>query len=96
MQTSGSPAAPQDSSAGQFLLSVTLEERYPVPDADPVVVSRFLLDQNGSSQRDIVSEFGSETTVSLVLARKRQLTRDHIARLSSRFHDSPSVFFPKM
>ena len=68
-------------------------ERYPVPDADPIDVLRFLLDQNGLSQRDIAEELGSESTVSLVLSGKRLLNRDHITRLSQRFRVSPSVFF---
>jgi HTH-type transcriptional regulator/antitoxin HigA len=91
--------APEEEEAIE-LLTLLIEryeaERYPVPDADPVDVLRFLLDQNGLSQRDIAPELGSETTISLILARKRQLTRDHIARLSERFHVSPSVFFSKM
>ena len=68
-------------------------ERFPVADAEPVDVLRFLLESNGLSQRDISSELGSEATVSLVLSGKRQLTREHIARLSRRFHVSPAVFF---
>jgi HTH-type transcriptional regulator/antitoxin HigA len=79
------------------LLTLLIEqyetERYPVPDAGPIDVLRFLLERNGLSQRDLIAELGSESTVSLVLAGKRQLTRDHIARLSRRFHVSPSVFF---
>jgi HTH-type transcriptional regulator/antitoxin HigA len=79
------------------LLTLLIEryeaERYPVPDTEPVEVLRFLLDQNGLSQRDIAAELGSESTVSLVLSGKRRLNRDHIARLSRRFHVSPSVFF---
>jgi len=67
-----------------------------VPDADPIDVLRFLLDRNGLSQRDIAAELGSESTVSLVLSGKRRLNRDHIARLSQRFHVSPSVFFGKV
>ena len=81
------------------LLTLLIEryeaERYPVPDADPIDVLRFLLEQNGLSQRDIAAELGSESTVSLVLSGKRQLNRDHIARLSRRFHVSPAVFFGK-
>jgi len=81
------------------LLTLLIEryeaERYPVPDADPVEVLRFLLRQNGLTQRDIAAELGSESTVSLVLSGKRRLNRDHIARLSRRFHVSPSVFFGK-
>jgi HTH-type transcriptional regulator/antitoxin HigA len=90
--------APEEEDAIE-LLTLLIEryeaERYPIPEADPVDVLRFLLDQNGLSQRDIVSELGSETTVSLVLARKRHLTRDHITRLSERFHVSPAVFFSR-
>jgi HTH-type transcriptional regulator/antitoxin HigA len=82
------------------LLTLLIEryeaERYPVPDASPIDVLRFLLEQNGLSQRDIAPELGSESTVSLVLSGKRQLNRDHIARLSRRFHVSPSVFFGKV
>ena len=79
------------------LLTLLIEryesERFPIPDAEPMDVLRFLLESNGFSQRDISSELGSEATVSLVLSGKRQLTREHIARLSQRFHVSPAVFF---
>ena len=79
------------------LLTLLIEryetERYPVPDADPIDVLRFLLDQNGLSQRDIAEELGSESTVSLILSGRRLLNRDHITRLSQRFHVSPAVFF---
>jgi len=64
-------------------------------DIDPIDVLRFLLDQNKLSQRAIAAELGSESTVSRVLSGKRRLNRDHIARLSRRFHVSPSVFFGK-
>ena len=68
-------------------------DRYPVPAAEPADVLRFLLERNSLSQRDIAADFGSESTVSLVLSGKRQLNRDHIARLSKRFNVSPAVFF---
>ncbi|MGD0832436.1 MAG: helix-turn-helix domain-containing protein [Terracidiphilus sp.] len=69
------------------------QEHYPVPEADPADVLRFLLEQNGPSLRDIAPELGSVSTVSLVLSGKRQLNRDHIARLSRRFNVSPAVIF---
>ena len=79
------------------LLTLLIEryesEHYPVPDADPVAVLRFLLERNGLSQRDIAAELGSESTVSLILAGKRRLNLNHIERLSERFHVSPAVFF---
>lgn len=67
--------------------------RYPLPDVGPAEMLRFLIDQNGLAQRDVAAELGSESTVSLVLSGRRQLNRDHIARLSERFHVSPAVFF---
>ena len=79
------------------LLTLLIEryeaEHYPVPDADPADALRFLLDRNGLSQRDIAADLGGESTVSLILAGKRQLNRNHIERLSRRFHVSPAVFF---
>jgi HTH-type transcriptional regulator/antitoxin HigA len=97
--TAKSGPTPEEKEAVE-LLTLLIEryeaERYPVPDADPIDVLRFLLDQNGLSQRDIATELGSESTVSLVLSGKRRLNRDHIAQLSQRFHVSPSVFFGKV
>jgi len=69
------------------------QDHYPVPEAEPADVLRYLLERNGLSQRDVVPELGSESTVSLVLSGKRKLNRDHIARLSRRFNVSPAVFF---
>lgn len=81
------------------LITLLIEQyestRYPLPDAEPVDVLRFLLEHNGLSQRDISSELGSETTVSLILSGKRRLSHSHIERLSSRFNVSPGVFFAK-
>ena len=87
---------PEDEEAIE-LLTVLIDryesKHYPVPAAEPIDVLRFLLDQNGLSQRDISEEVGGESTVSLILSGKRQLNRDHIARLSQRFNVSPAVFF---
>jgi len=97
--TAKSAPTPEEEEAIK-LLTLLIEcyeaERYPVPDADPADVLRFLLRRNGLAQRDIAAELGGESTVSLVLSGKRGLSRDHIARLSRRFHVSPSVFFGKM
>lgn len=79
------------------LLTLLIEryesQRYPIPEASPTEVLRFLLESHGLTQRDLIPELGSESTVSLVLAGKRSLTRSHIVRLSERFHVSPAVFF---
>ncbi len=94
--TAKSDPTPEEEEAIE-LLTLLIEryesDQYPVPYADPVDVLKFLLDQNGLLQRDISDELGSESTVSLILSGKRRLNRDHIVRLSQRFHVSPSVFF---
>jgi len=79
------------------LLTLLIEryeaDRYPVPASDPVTVLRYLMESYGLNQKDLIPEFGVESTVSLVLSGKRQMNRDHIERLSKRFHVSPAVFF---
>jgi len=70
------------------------EKNYSLPSsAKPAGVVRFLLDQHGLKQKDVVDIFGTPSIVSEVLSGKRDLTKDHIARLSRRFHVSPEAFF---
>lgn len=69
------------------------EKRYPLPIAKPTSILRFLLDQHGLKQKDLVDIFGTASIVSEVLNGKRELNKDHIKRLSFRFHVSPEVFF---
>ena len=71
------------------------ERRYEILEAGPVKVLRYLMERNGLTQRDLIRDFGAESTVSLVLSGKRQMNRTHIARLSQRFHVSPAVFFER-
>ena len=69
------------------------EKRYQLPHTKPLDVLRFLMDQHGLKQKDLVDVFGTPSVVSEVLAGKRQLNKDHIKRLSNRFHVSPELFF---
>lgn len=79
------------------LLTVLVEKYeskyYPVPDAGPLDIIRHLMEQHELRQKDLVDVFGTESIVSDVLNGKRELTKEHITRLSKRFHVSPSVFF---
>jgi HTH-type transcriptional regulator / antitoxin HigA len=80
------------------LLTLLIEryeaESYPIPEVgDPVTVLRFLMDSHDLQQKDLIPEFGVESTVSLVLSGRRHMNRDHIAALAKRFHVSPAVFF---
>jgi HTH-type transcriptional regulator/antitoxin HigA len=47
---------------------------------------------NDLKQKDLVDIFGTSSIVSEVLHGKRQLTTEHIRRLSERFHVSPELF----
>ena len=69
------------------------EKRYPIPRAKPVDIVRFLMEQHSLLQKDLVDVFGTRSIVSEVLSGKRELNKEHIARLSARFHVSPEIFF---
>ncbi|MGZ7029918.1 MAG: helix-turn-helix domain-containing protein, partial [Terriglobales bacterium] len=64
-----------------------------VPDATPIAIIRHLMEAHGLRQKDLVSIFGTESIASEVLHGKRELTKEHIKRLSARFGVSPAVFF---
>lgn len=69
------------------------EKRYRLPPSGPLDVLRFLMDQHGLKQKDLMDVFGTPSIVSEVLSGKRELNKDHIKRLSERFHVSPDLFF---
>jgi len=68
-------------------------KHYPVPDASPVAIVRHLMEAHTLRQKDLLDVFGTESIASEVLHGKRELTRNHIRRLSARFGVSPAVFF---
>ncbi len=76
------------------LIEAYEEEHHSIPDAPPMEVLRTLMDANDLRQKDLVPIFGSESIVSEVLHKKRELNKTHIEKLSKRFHVSPAVFFP--
>jgi HTH-type transcriptional regulator/antitoxin HigA len=69
------------------------ETRYRLPHAKPLEALRFLMDQHDLKQKDLVKVFGTASIVSEVLSAKRELSKEHIKRLSRRFHVSPELFF---
>jgi len=78
------------------LLSLLIDryesDRYVLPEASPLQVLRFLMDQHGLTQQDLRPEIGSESLVSLVLSGKRNLTISHIRALAKRFGVPAAVF----
>lgn len=89
------PSAEEEKYAEVLLTLVEAyeEEHHAVPDASPVEVLRTLMDANDLRQRDLVPIFGSESIVSEILHRKRDLNKTHIEKLSKRFRISPAAFF---
>jgi HTH-type transcriptional regulator/antitoxin HigA len=68
------------------------KEHYSVPAADAVSVVRFLIEQQGLAQLDLIPQFGSESAVSMFLAGQRKLTLDQVRKLSARFRLPSDVF----
>ena len=68
------------------------EKHYSLKPADPVTVIEELMSANGLKQKDLLDVFRTPSIVSEVLNCKRQLTTEHIRRLSRRFHVSPEIF----
>jgi HTH-type transcriptional regulator/antitoxin HigA len=60
----------------------------------PEDVLHFLMQQNHVSQSDLAEDLGGQSVVSNILNGKRQLTREHIEKLSRRFSVSPASFYP--
>jgi HTH-type transcriptional regulator / antitoxin HigA len=69
------------------------DKRHPLPEAGPLDVIRHLMEANHLRQKDLADVFGTESIVSDVLNGKRDLAKEHIRRLSKRFHVSPAIFF---
>ena len=68
------------------------QAHYPIPVSDAVSVVRFLIERQGLTQRELTSEFGSESAVSMFLAGQRKLTLEQVRKLSSRFKLPTDVF----
>ena len=63
-----------------------------VPEVSGVDLLRYLMEENGLTQRDLVPLLGTPSIVSEVLAGKRRLALSHIQRLSSHFGLPADVF----
>lgn len=90
------PTREEEKYAGVLLTLIeAYEEHHFIPDAPPVEILRTLMDANDLRQKDLVPILGSESIVSEVLHKKRELNKTHIEKLSKRFHVSPAVFFTR-
>ena len=61
---------------------------------DPAISTlRVIMNQNNLAYADLKDEIGSKSLVSQIMNGNRSLTKDHIRKLSDRFHVSPELFF---
>src|ERR1035437_10216182 len=76
-------------------LSVLIEaydrEHHSLPEASSIEVLRFLMEEQGLTQKDL-PEIGSQGVVSEVLAGRRRLNVRQIQALAARFGVDPGVF----
>ncbi len=84
---SASSATPARSKAGTI---ISLETRLSVTQTATGWYE--LMRASGLKQKDLVDIFGTPSIVSEVLKGKRNLTVEHIRRLSERFHVTPELF----
>lgn len=61
-------------------------------DIDPLATLHFLMEENGLSSRDIGKILGQPQLGSKILRGDRELSKDHIRKLSNHFQVSPSLF----
>jgi HTH-type transcriptional regulator/antitoxin HigA len=92
-QPSWSPEEAELADLLTLLIEDYEEKNYQLPRTTPLELIEFLIDQHGIKQKDLADVFGTPSIVSEVLNGKRQLNKEHIRRLSHRFHVSPEFFF---
>ena len=69
------------------------DEHHPLPPLSEDAMLQHFLDTRGVSQAAVAAATGiSKTTLSLLLAGKRRMTRKHIETLSRYFKVEPSLF----
>jgi HTH-type transcriptional regulator / antitoxin HigA len=71
------------------------EGKYEPIRVPPLETVRFLLEENGLRQQDLVGPvFPTKGVASEVLGGKRRLTYDFVDKLADFFHVSPALFYP--
>ncbi len=74
------------------LVAVYEDAHVVIPPVNGLDALRYLMEENGLTQADLVSDFGTRSIVSEVLAGKRHLALTHITRLAERFGVPADVF----
>jgi HTH-type transcriptional regulator/antitoxin HigA len=67
-------------------------EHYQIPEAPPHEVLKFLMEQRGTRQRDLIPIFGTDGRVSEVVNGKRSISKEQAKRLAEHFGVSAELF----
>jgi HTH-type transcriptional regulator/antitoxin HigA len=67
------------------------DEHYPLPDAEPREVLRFLMDQHGLKQEDL-ADMAPQNRISDILNGKRAISKAMAKKLAQRFRVHADVF----
>lgn len=62
------------------------EERFPLPEADPVEVIQAYMANNDLGQRDLAEVLGSKSRATEILSHRRPLSIEHIRRIHHAWH----------
>jgi HTH-type transcriptional regulator/antitoxin HigA len=68
------------------------ERHYPMVESSPTEMLKFLMEQRGLRQRDIVHLFGSSGVASEVINGKRAISKNQAKALAEFFRVSPELF----
>jgi HTH-type transcriptional regulator / antitoxin HigA len=69
------------------------DEHDPMPPVSGAEMLRFLIESQATRQTEVATETGiAESTISEILAGKREMNRKHVEALARHFHVNPTVF----
>lgn len=68
------------------------DRHYPMGESSPTGMLKFLMEQRGLRQRDLVHLFGSSGVASEVINGKRAISKNQAKSLAEFFHVSPELF----
>ena len=65
---------------------------YPIGKSSPVDMLKFLMDQHGHKQKDLI-DVAPKSTISEILSGKKEMSKSVIRKLAEKYYTNPSVFF---
>ena len=72
------------------------DERHPIPEASPVAVLQFLIEDRNTNQRAVALGSGiAVSTMSEILAGRREMNLEHMLKLAEFFTVPVAAFLPK-